>query len=120
MNKLRALSACSGYHVHHASVCENVVIGVLVVLCELLVIVRVVVHAVGGLMLVLIALHVVLVFVVAIFRMFSVFGSIVFTPPVGDSRLLLAVTEFWTVILYRNLEKHSTDNWSKHLYLRFP
>ena len=42
------------YHVHHASICENVVIGVLVVHCELHVIVRVhviplVVNAVVGL-----------------------------------------------------------------------
>ena len=35
-----ALCASSVYHVHHASICENVVIGVLVVLCELHVIVR--------------------------------------------------------------------------------
>ena len=58
-------------HVHHASVCENVVIGVLVVLYELHVIVRVhvislVVHAVVGLTLGLIAHVVVVVFVVAI------------------------------------------------------
>ena len=30
-----ALCASSAYHVHHASICANVVIGVLVVLCEL-------------------------------------------------------------------------------------
>ena len=36
-----ALCASSVYHVHHASVCVNVVIGVLVVLCELHVTVRV-------------------------------------------------------------------------------
>ena len=36
-----ALCASSAYHVHHASVCVNVVIGVLVVLCELHVTVRV-------------------------------------------------------------------------------
>ena len=57
----------SAYHVHHASVCENVVIGVLGVLCELHVIVRVhviplVVHAVVGLTLGLIAHVVVVVF----------------------------------------------------------
>ena len=66
-----ALCASSAYHVHHASVCVNVVIGVLVVLCELHVIVRVhvislVVHAVIGLTLGLIAHVVVVVFVVAI------------------------------------------------------
>ena len=56
------------YHVHHESICANVVIGVLVVLCELqitrVVVVVVVVDAVVGLTLGLIA-HVV-VFVVAI------------------------------------------------------
>ena len=50
------------YHVHHASICANVVIGVLVVLCELHV-TRVVVV---GLTLGLIAHVVVVVFVVAI------------------------------------------------------
>ena len=38
---------------------------------------------------------VVVVFVVAIFYIeFSCMGDILFTPPVGDSELLLAVTEF--------------------------
>ena len=69
----RVRSASSAYHVHHASVCENVVIGVLVVLCELHVIVRVhvislVVHAVVGLTLGLIAHVVIVVFVVAILQ----------------------------------------------------
>ena len=54
---------------HHASVCVNVVIGVLVVLCELHVTrVVVVVDAVVGLTLGLIAHVVVVVFVVAILR----------------------------------------------------
>ena len=93
-----ALCASSAYDVHHASVCVNVVIGVLVVLCELHVIVRVhviplVVHAVVGLTLGLIAHVVVIVFVVAILHRISEFGGILFTPPVGDSKLLLAVTE---------------------------
>ena len=65
-----ALCASSVYHVHHASICVNVVIGVLVVLCELHVIVRVHViplcGAVVGLKLGLIAHVVVVVFVVAI------------------------------------------------------
>ena len=67
-----ALCVSSAYDVHHASVCVNVVIGVLAVLCELHVIVRVhviplVVHAVTGLTLSLIAhVVVVVVFVVAI------------------------------------------------------
>ena len=59
------------YHVHHASICVNVVISVLVVLCELHVIVRVHViplcdDAVIGLTLGLIAHVVIVVFVVAI------------------------------------------------------
>ena len=65
-----ALCASSAYHVHHASICENVVIGVLVVLCELHVIVHVHViplcGAVVGLTLGLIAHVIVVVFVVAI------------------------------------------------------
>ena len=56
---------------------------------------RVVVHAVVGLMLVLIARVIVIVFVVESFRsQFSVLGCKLFTPPVGDSKLLLAVTEY--------------------------
>ena len=65
-----ALCASSAHDVHHASVCVNVVIGVLVVLCELHVIVRVVPlcdDAVVGLTLSLIAHVVIVVFVVAIF-----------------------------------------------------
>ena len=66
-----ALRASSVYHEHHASFCVNVVIGVLVVLCELHVIVRVHViplcGAVVGFTLGLIAhVVVVVVFVVAI------------------------------------------------------
>ena len=61
-----ALCASSVYHVHHASICVNVVIGVLVVLCELHVIVRVHANplcgAVVGLTLGLIA-HVVVIVV---------------------------------------------------------
>ena len=53
-------------HVHHASFCAKVVIGVLVVLCELHVTRVVVVDAVVGLTLGLIAHVVVVVFVVAI------------------------------------------------------
>ena len=57
------------YHVHHARICANVVIGVLVVLCELHVTrVVVVVVAVVGLTLGLIAHVVVVVFVVAILQ----------------------------------------------------
>ena len=70
-----ALCASSAHDVHHASVCVNVVIGVLVVHCELHVDVRV--HgiplvvcddAVVDLTLGLIALVVIVVFVVAIFH----------------------------------------------------
>ena len=81
-----ALCASSAYHVHHASVCVNVVIGVLVVLCELHVIVRVhviplVVHAVVGLTLGLIAHVVVVVFVVAILhRIFCIWRYTLYTP----------------------------------------
>ena len=58
------------------------------------VVVSLVVHAVVGLTVGLIAHVVVVVFVVAFPWPFSVFGGILFTPPVGDSKLLLAVTEF--------------------------
>ena len=87
-----ALCASSVSHVHHA------VIGVLVVLCELHVIVRVHViplcGAVVGLTLGLIAHVVVVVFVEAILhRIFCIWRYTLYTP-VGDSKLLLAVTEY--------------------------
>ena len=68
-----AVCTSSAYDVHHACVCENVVIGVLVVLCELHVVVRIHViplvdGAVIGLTLGLIALVVIVVFVVGIFH----------------------------------------------------
>ena len=94
-----ALCASSACDVHHASVCENVVIGVLVVLCELHVVVRVHViplcdDAVVGLTLSLIAHVVVVVFVVAILhRIVCIWRKTLYTP-VGDSKLLLAVTDF--------------------------
>ena len=73
-----ALRASSVYHVHHASICVNVAIGVLVVLCELHVIVRVHViplrGAVVGLKLGLIAHVVVVVFVVAILHRIFLYG----------------------------------------------
>ena len=83
---------------HHASICVNVVIGVLVVLCELHVLVRVHVIPLCGavvcLTLGLIAHVVVVVFVVAILhRIFCIWRYTLYTP-VGDSKLLLAVTEF--------------------------
>ena len=80
-----ALCASSAYDVHHASVCVNVVIGVLVVLCELHVIVRVHViplrGAVIGLTLGLIAHVVVVIFVVAILhRIFCIWRYTLYTP----------------------------------------
>ena len=77
-----ALCASSVYHVHHASICVTVVIGVLVVHCELHAIVRVhvislVVHAVIGLTLGLIA-HVV-VFVVSILHRIFCMGDTLFS-----------------------------------------
>ena len=68
-----ALCASSAHDVHHASVCVNVVIGVLVVHCELHLVVRIHViplcdDAVVGLTLGLIALVVIVVFVVAIIQ----------------------------------------------------
>ena len=78
-----ALRASSVYHVHHASVCVNVVIDVLVVLCEQQIIVRVHViplcGAVVGLTLGLMA-HVVVVFVVAILqRIFCIWRYLLYT-----------------------------------------
>ena len=78
--------ASSAHDVHHASVCVNVVIGVLFVLCELHV--DVCVHviplcddAVVGLTLGLIALVVIIVFVVAIFhRILLYWRYTVYTP----------------------------------------
>ena len=80
-----ALCARSTHDVHHAIVGVNVVIGVLVVHCELHVVVRVhvpfVVDAVIGLTLGLIALVVIVVFVVAIFHRILLYGrSTLYTP----------------------------------------
>ena len=79
-----ALCASSMYHVHNASICVNVVIGVLVVLCELHVIVRVHViplcGAVVGLTLGLIAHVVDVVFVVAtLHRIFCIWRYTLYT-----------------------------------------
>ena len=76
--------ASSVYHVHHASVCVNVVIGVLVVLCELHVtrVVSLIVDALVGLTHGLIAHVVVVVFVVAILqRIFCIWRYTSFGPP---------------------------------------
>ena len=83
-----ALCASSAHDVHHASVRVNVVIGVLVLHCELHVDVRVhviplvdVCDAVIDLTLVLIALVVIVVFVVAIFqRILLYWRYTVYTP----------------------------------------
>ena len=87
-----ALCASSAHDVHHASVCLNVVIGVLVVLCVLHVIVRV--HhiplcddAAVGLTLGLIAHVVIVVFVVAILRRIFLYGRYTLHNTVGDSKL---------------------------------
>ena len=86
----------SSVHVRHAIVEVNVVIGV--VLGELLVlrVVPIVVcDAVVRRTLILIAVYRGHYFHRRNFRShFSVFGGIVFPPPLGDSKLLLAVTEF--------------------------
>ena len=93
-----ALRARSTNGVHHAIVEVNIVIGV--VLGELHVVVRVHIplvvcdDAVVRHTLVLIALVVIVVFVVAIFNRIFLYGRyILFTHPVGDGELLLAVTE---------------------------
>ena len=88
-------------HVRHASVevqvqCVNVVIGVVLGELHVVRVVPVVVcdDAVVRRTLVLIAFTVAIVFIIAILRrIFGVLEGIVFTP-VGDSKLLLAVTEF--------------------------
>ena len=49
-------------------------------------------------------------------------GNILFyTSPVGDGELLLAVTEFWTVILHQICsENHTSNNWPNHRRSGFP
>ena len=88
-----ALRARSTHGVHHAIVKVNIVIGV--VLGEVLVarVVPLVVDAVIGPHLVS-SLMLLLSFSSYPFLIeFSCMGDILFTPPVGDSKLLLAVTE---------------------------
>ena len=89
-----ALRARSTHGVHHAIVEVNIVIGV--VLGELHVVARVVplvVDAVVGLALGLIAYVIVVVFVLAILNRIFLYGRYTLYTPVGDSKLLLAVTE---------------------------
>ena len=94
-----ALCARSTHDVHHEIVGVNVVIGVLVVHCELHVVrvdpVVVCDDVVVRRTLVLIALHRSHCLRRSHFFIeFCCMGDILFTPPVGDSELLLAVTEF--------------------------
>ena len=116
MNKLWKDARAVSVHVRHASVevqvhCVNVVIGV--VLGELLVVrvVPIVVcdDAVVRRTLVLIAVYRSHCFHVNLRSHFPVFGGIVFTPPVGDNKLLLAVTEFRTVLQQMNSENHTSN-----------
>ena len=120
-----ALCARSAYHVHHASVCVNVVIGVLVVLCELHVIVRVHViplcGAVVGLTLGLIAHVVIVVFVVAIFQKILLYLEVysLHLPSVTVNCCWLSPNI--NVILHQiNFENHSTNNWPNHCLAGFP
>ena len=100
---MRALHSCSG-DVHVARV-----------------VVSLVVHAVVGLTLGLIALVVVVVFVVGVSRShFSVSGGVLFAPPVGDSKLRWLLPNI-TVILHQiNFKHHSTNNWANHCFRKFP
>ena len=89
-----ALRARSTHGVHHAIAEVNIVIGV--VLGELPDVARViplVVDAVIGLTLGLIAYVIVVVFVLAILHGIFLYGRKTLNNPVGDSKLLLAVTE---------------------------
>ena len=88
-----ALRARSTHGVHHAIVEVNIVIGVVL---EVLVarVVPLVVDAVIGLTLGLIAHVVIVVVVVAIFKKNFPVWEIYSLHTVGDSKLLLAVTEF--------------------------
>ena len=93
-----ALCASSVYDVHHASVCVNVVIGVLVVFCELHVIVRVHViplcdDAVVG-PLGLIAHVVIVVFVVAILHGIFLYGRYSLHPS-GPRRVFVLLCIFF-------------------------
>ena len=93
-----ALCADSTHDLHHAIVEVNVVIGVLIVHCELLVVrvVPVVVcdDAVVRRTLVLIAFTVAFVFIVAILHKICCIGGFVFTLPVGDYKLRWLLPNF--------------------------
>ena len=106
---------------HLASICANVVIGVLVVLYELHVTRVVVVDAVVGLTLGLIAHVVVVVFVVAILH-----GNFLYLEVYSLHTPSVTVNCCWllpniTVILHQiNFENHSTNNWPNHCFAGFP
>ena len=120
-----ALCASSAYHVHHASVCVNVVIGVLVVLCELHVIVRV---------------HVIPLLCCCSwshawshcsccccrFRRSHIAKNFLYLEVYSLHPPSVTVNCCWllpniTVILYQiSFENHSTNNWSNHCLAGFP
>ena len=119
-----ALCGSSAYHVHHASVCENVVIGVLVVLCELHVIVRV---------------HVICCSCCSWshawshcscyccrFRRSHIAWNFLYLEVYSLHTPSVTVNCCWllpniTVILHQiNFENHSTNNWPNHCFAGFP
>ena len=113
--KQYALRTRSTHDVHHAIVGVNVVIGVLVVHCELHVVVRIYVplvavcdEAVVCRTLGLIALVVIVVFVVAILHKIVLYGRKLFTPRSSISVGVLpsthqSVLSFDSVLLLKNL-----------------
>ena len=115
-----ALCASFAHDVHHENVCANVVIGVLVVHCELHVIVRVQViplcdDAVIGLALSLIAHVVVVVFVVGIFHQNFLYLEVYSVHHPSVTLNCCWLLPIITVILHQiNSENHSTNNWPNH------
>ena len=88
-----ALRARSTHGVHHAIVEVNIVTGVVLGEVRVARVVPLVVDAVTGLTLGLIAHVVIVVFVVAIFNIIFLYGRFTLYTPVGDSSLSSAVTE---------------------------
>ena len=119
-----ALCADSTHDVHHAIVEVNVVIGVLVVHCELLVVrvVPVVVcdDAVVRHTLVLIAFTVAFVFIVAILRrIFCIWRYTLYTPSVTVNCCWLLPNI--TVILHQiSFENHTSNKYPNHFSTGFP
>ena len=73
-----------------------------------------VVHAVVGLMFVLIARAIVIVLSLSFRSQFSVLGGLLFTLSVGDNKLRWLLPNI-TVILHQIIfENHSTNNWPNH------